>query len=253
MPEPSGATIRIVPANEASCADLDAVFGARGDPARCRCQFFRLPRADWRAMPVEERAERHRRQAGCGHPGAPSTSGLVAYLDGAPAGWCAVEPRTAYPRHPRQAHPLDRPRRGSGRPRRLGRHLLRHPRRLPPPRRQPRPRPRRRRLRPRPRRPRPRRLRALGAPRRGDRLGRPLRRQPQRLRRRRLHRGLPPHRAPRRDAHRLPRPRRLTSRAAPATARQRAVAPAFDRFSANEIAIQFQQHTAPGTRAHAAC
>ena len=27
-----------------------------------------------------------------------TTSGLVAYLDGEPVGWCAVEPRTAYPR-----------------------------------------------------------------------------------------------------------------------------------------------------------
>ena len=27
-----------------------------------------------------------------------ATSGLVAYLDGEPVGWCAVEPRTAYPR-----------------------------------------------------------------------------------------------------------------------------------------------------------
>jgi len=26
------------------------------------------------------------------------TSGLVAYLDGEPVRWCAVEPRTAYPR-----------------------------------------------------------------------------------------------------------------------------------------------------------
>ncbi|HEX6358586.1 GNAT family N-acetyltransferase [Actinophytocola sp.] len=29
------------------------------------------------------------------HPG--PTSGLVAYLDEEPVGWCAVEPRTAYP------------------------------------------------------------------------------------------------------------------------------------------------------------
>ncbi|WP_431898522.1 GNAT family N-acetyltransferase [Nonomuraea sp. bgisy101] len=34
----------------------------------------------------------------CGEPGARSTSGLVAYLDGEPVGWCAVEPRTSNPR-----------------------------------------------------------------------------------------------------------------------------------------------------------
>jgi proteasome-associated ATPase len=33
-----------------------------------------------------------------GHPESGTTSGLVAYLDGEPVGWCAVEPRTAYPR-----------------------------------------------------------------------------------------------------------------------------------------------------------
>jgi GNAT superfamily N-acetyltransferase len=100
MPEPmpEERAIRIVPANEASCADLEAIFGTRGDPGRCRCQYFRLTRAEWRAMPVAERAERNRRQAGCGHPGAPATGGLIAYLDDEPVGWCAVEPRTAYPR-----------------------------------------------------------------------------------------------------------------------------------------------------------
>ena len=39
-------------------------------------------------------------QTDCGHPESDTTSGLVAYLDGEPVGWCAVEPRTAYPRLP---------------------------------------------------------------------------------------------------------------------------------------------------------
>jgi GNAT superfamily N-acetyltransferase len=38
-----------------------------------------------------------REQTDCGHPKSATTSGLVAYLDGEPAGWCNVEPRTAYP------------------------------------------------------------------------------------------------------------------------------------------------------------
>jgi GNAT superfamily N-acetyltransferase len=37
-----------------------------------------------------------RDQADCGRRGSGTTSGLVAYLDGEPVGWCAVEPRTAY-------------------------------------------------------------------------------------------------------------------------------------------------------------
>jgi GNAT superfamily N-acetyltransferase len=46
----------------------------------------------------EDLAFRLREQTDCGHPESPTTSGLVAYLDGEPVGWCGVEPRTAYPR-----------------------------------------------------------------------------------------------------------------------------------------------------------
>jgi GNAT superfamily N-acetyltransferase len=89
--------ITIVPANEASCPDLEAVFGARGAAAYCRCQRYKLqPREAFRKFPVEERARRLREQTACGRPRSETTSGLVAYLDGEPAGWCAVEPRTAY-------------------------------------------------------------------------------------------------------------------------------------------------------------
>ncbi|MGI9113372.1 MAG: GNAT family N-acetyltransferase [Gaiellaceae bacterium] len=37
-------------------------------------------------------------QTECDHPETETTSGLVAYLDGEPVGWCAVEPHTADPR-----------------------------------------------------------------------------------------------------------------------------------------------------------
>jgi GNAT superfamily N-acetyltransferase len=85
------------PANEASCDDLQAVFGRRGDAAVCQCQRFKLqPREAFGSFPREERAMRLRQQTDCGHPESGTTSGLVAYLDGEPVGWCAVEPRTAY-------------------------------------------------------------------------------------------------------------------------------------------------------------
>jgi hypothetical protein len=88
--------ISIVPANEASWDDLKTVFGTHGDASRCQCQWFKTAPAQWRAIRVEERAERLREQTGCGHPGARNSSGLVAYLDGEPVGWCAVEPRSVY-------------------------------------------------------------------------------------------------------------------------------------------------------------
>jgi GNAT superfamily N-acetyltransferase len=92
-----GPELTIVPANEASWEDLKAVFGARGDPARCYCQRFKLaPGEAFSKFPAEERAHRLRMQTECGHPKSETTSGLVAYLDGEPVGWCAVEPRPAY-------------------------------------------------------------------------------------------------------------------------------------------------------------
>jgi GNAT superfamily N-acetyltransferase len=54
------------------------------------------PREAFAKFPAEERADRLRHQTRCGDPEAGRTSGLVAYLDGQPVGWCAVEPRGAY-------------------------------------------------------------------------------------------------------------------------------------------------------------
>lgn len=86
-----------MPANEASWDDLQEIFGRRGAAARCQCQRYKLrPRESFAKFPVEVRADRLREQTDAGHPGSAATSGLVAYLDGDPVGWCAVEPRTAY-------------------------------------------------------------------------------------------------------------------------------------------------------------
>ena len=90
--------IRIVPANEASWKELQAVLGPRGGAALCQCQRFKLkPKESFGSVPVEERAFRLHEQTSCGDPASRTTSGIVAYLEGEPVGWCAVEPRTAYP------------------------------------------------------------------------------------------------------------------------------------------------------------
>jgi GNAT superfamily N-acetyltransferase len=89
--------VRVVPANEATWQDLDAIFGTRGAGARCYCQRYKLaPGEAFGNFPAEERAHRLRTQTECDHPASETTSGLVAYLDGEPVGWCAVEPRPAY-------------------------------------------------------------------------------------------------------------------------------------------------------------
>ena len=95
------ASLTIVPANEASWEDLRAIFGDRGYAAYCQCQKFKMRNwAEWNSTPVWERMQRLQDQTHCGDPAARTTSGLVAYLDGEPVGWCAVEPRQAYPRLP---------------------------------------------------------------------------------------------------------------------------------------------------------
>jgi GNAT superfamily N-acetyltransferase len=89
--------ITVIPANEASWDDLQAIFGTRGQGARCYCQRYKLrPRESFGGFPAEERAFRLRAQTDCGNPESETTSGLVAYLDGEPVGWCAVEPRSQY-------------------------------------------------------------------------------------------------------------------------------------------------------------
>lgn len=100
MERESAGAISVVPANEASCGDLDAIFGLRGYPARCRCQRFRTTPDEWwhDPIPVEERIFRLRRQSDCGHADSDATSGLVAYLDHEPVGWCAVDARSEYVR-----------------------------------------------------------------------------------------------------------------------------------------------------------
>jgi GNAT superfamily N-acetyltransferase len=93
------AEISVVPANEASWDDLQTVLGTRGEAHICQCQRFKMrPRESWASVGAMELAFRLRKQTDSGHPESGSTSGLVAYLDGEPVGWCAVEPRTAYPR-----------------------------------------------------------------------------------------------------------------------------------------------------------
>jgi GNAT superfamily N-acetyltransferase len=91
-------SLRILPANEASWDDLQTVLGERGEAHRCQCQWFKTRAPEWRALSVEERAERLRAQTECGYPDSGTTTGLIAYLDDEPVGWCAIEPRTEYPR-----------------------------------------------------------------------------------------------------------------------------------------------------------
>ncbi|HUA28487.1 MAG TPA: GNAT family N-acetyltransferase [Streptosporangiaceae bacterium] len=95
------AELTIVPANRASWADLQAVFGTADYPGKCYCQHFKTRDCHWKTLTDGQRRERLREQTHCDDPRSASTTGLVAYLGAEPVGWVAVEPRAAYPRLPR--------------------------------------------------------------------------------------------------------------------------------------------------------
>ena len=97
MPEPDEVIasaeprLRVVPARDAPFADVEAVFGTRGDPATCWCQWYKLRGAEFRAADPTELRDRLAAQLAEPDPG----PGLLAYDGETPVGWCAVEPRPA--------------------------------------------------------------------------------------------------------------------------------------------------------------
>jgi GNAT superfamily N-acetyltransferase len=98
----TAAQLTIVPANQASWADLQAIFGVTDYPGRCYCQHLKTEVWSW-SLSDEQRRSQLREQTNCDDPSARSTTGLVAYLSAErePVGWVAVEPRTDYPRLPK--------------------------------------------------------------------------------------------------------------------------------------------------------
>lgn len=87
--------VQVRPATPDSWQDVAAVMGERGDPSRCQCQYFRLRGRDW-SDATRERNRRDLRAQVCDGEIPP---GVLGYDDsGEPVGWCAIAPRTAYPR-----------------------------------------------------------------------------------------------------------------------------------------------------------
>ncbi|MDT4894223.1 MAG: hypothetical protein QOE97_3258 [Pseudonocardiales bacterium] len=81
--------ITVQPVTEEFFDDVQTIFGTRGQPARCQCQGYRMGWYDQHSDNVQGRRELLRDQVAEGH-------GLVAHLDGEPAGWCSLSPRCDY-------------------------------------------------------------------------------------------------------------------------------------------------------------
>ena len=93
---PTDSEIRVEAAASVLREDVSQVFAARGDLARCWCQYFKLPNREFQKATAQACAGmlREQVQVQASAPG----PGVIAFLDGEPVGWCAVEPKPAYSR-----------------------------------------------------------------------------------------------------------------------------------------------------------
>jgi GNAT superfamily N-acetyltransferase len=80
--------------------DLCELFGPAGASTGCWCMFWRLPAKEWSAGtgsaardPEHGNKVKFERVVVAGEQ-----TGLLAYAGTSPVGWCAVAPRSAYPR-----------------------------------------------------------------------------------------------------------------------------------------------------------
>ncbi|WP_295780146.1 GNAT family N-acetyltransferase [uncultured Microbacterium sp.] len=103
-------TIEILPATGGRFDDAETALDS-GDGPACQCQWWLMTSAQFRDESRAELAERLRTETQ-----GDRAPGLIAYVDGEPAGWVRVGPRTAQPRLARTrdvktatAEPLDDP------------------------------------------------------------------------------------------------------------------------------------------------
>lgn len=96
MDAPAPPDLRVVPANEATWDDLQAIL--TGTAGRCQCQRQRLGDRDWWHMPESERAAILRAETHCDDPRATETIGIVAYDAEVPVAWCAIDRRSVFGR-----------------------------------------------------------------------------------------------------------------------------------------------------------
>ena len=87
----AGSKITVAPVTPGRWKDLVRLFGPRGACAGCWCMYFRQSRSEFeRRRGASNRRALQRLVAGGRKPG------LIAYLDGEPAGWVALAPRQDY-------------------------------------------------------------------------------------------------------------------------------------------------------------
>ncbi len=86
-------TVEVHPLTSERWPDLEAVFGPNGATSGCWCIWFRQTNAGYERDRGEPNRQALRAIVESG-----AVPGLLAYVDGVPAAWVAVEPRDRYPR-----------------------------------------------------------------------------------------------------------------------------------------------------------
>lgn len=85
-------SITVEPVRDELWPELERVFGERGDPSGCWCQWFKLTGTQYRELPREQKADRLHTSITTD-----PAPGVIAWIEGEPVGWAAVEPFSAYP------------------------------------------------------------------------------------------------------------------------------------------------------------
>lgn len=85
--------------------DLEALFSTNSITRNCWCMWFRQTTEEARRFGGDPNRKAFRKIVQT----ADAPPGVIAYVDGSPAGWCAVAPRDHYPRiaRSRNVKPID--------------------------------------------------------------------------------------------------------------------------------------------------
>lgn len=97
--------VEIHPATVDRFADVETILAPKNpDAPACWCLAYRVPNQEQRELVGADRPARLRRYAEEGAP-----PGVIAYVDGEPAGWCSIAPRASHHRltHSRTIPTLD--------------------------------------------------------------------------------------------------------------------------------------------------
>jgi GNAT superfamily N-acetyltransferase len=86
-------TFQTKPVTPHNWIDFETVMGPRGGTGGCWCMFLRLSHAEFEAQKGEPNHVEMKAIVDSGE-----VPGILAYVDGQPAGWCSIAPREAYPR-----------------------------------------------------------------------------------------------------------------------------------------------------------